>query len=66
MAAALSSANEEVNKMKKMKQFEDANLELILFGFDVLTTSGIDDDSESEPYGPSSGYTSGTNMTDNW
>ena len=26
--------------MKKMKQFEDAALELILFGFDVLTTSG--------------------------
>ena len=26
--------------MKKMKQFEDATLELILFGFDVLTTSG--------------------------
>lgn len=25
--------------MKKMKQFEDATLELVLFGFDVLTTS---------------------------
>lgn len=26
--------------MKKMKQFEDATLDLVLFGFDVLTTSG--------------------------
>ncbi len=28
--------------MKIMKQFEDATLELVLFGFDVLTTSGED------------------------
>lgn len=52
--------------MKKMKQFEDANLELILFGFDVLTTSGINDDSEPEPNGQPSGFTSGNDMTDSW
>lgn len=30
----------EVNKMKRIKAFEDAMLELVLFGSDVLTTSG--------------------------
>ena len=31
--------------MRKMTQFEEATMELILFGFDVVTTSGTD------PYG---------------
>lgn len=39
------STNKEVNKMKKMMQFEEAVMELILFGFDVVTTSG------TEPHG---------------
>lgn len=31
--------------MKKMMQFEEATMELILFGFDVLTTSsGVEGD----------------------
>lgn len=28
--------------MKKLMQFEEATMELILFGFDVLTTSGVE------------------------
>lgn len=43
---AMSVVNEGVNKMKKLKQFEDASFELVLFYFDVITSSSaVTDDS---------------------
>ncbi len=56
----------EVNKMKNLKHFEDASLELVLFGSDVLTTSDGSDTfygdknpgTENDPtYATSSGNT---------
>lgn len=42
--------------MKKMKQFDEANLELVLFGSDVIVTSEYGDNSENknlnETYAP--------------
>lgn len=38
MATATMHSDEEVNKMKKL--FNDPKMELVLFGSDVLTTSG--------------------------
>ena len=52
--------------MKDMKQFEEATLELVLFGFDVLTTSGLDDESKPETNGPYSASDTGTNSEDSW
>lgn len=46
---AMTVVNEGVNKMKKLKklkQFEDASFELVLFYFDVITSSSaVTDDS---------------------
>lgn len=46
--------NKEVNKMKK--SFTDPSMELILFGFDVLTTS-------TEPFGLFSNLNGGANAS---
>jgi hypothetical protein len=50
MAAATLQSDMEVNKMKRIKAFEDAMLELVLFGSDVLTTSGGGDNTVTTPY----------------
>ena len=38
---AMKRETKEVNKMKKMKSFEDAVLELVLFCSDVIVTSDM-------------------------
>ena len=60
MATATMHSDMEVNKMKRIKAFEDAMLELVLFGSDVLTTSGGGgDNSVTTPYDiPDSGENS--------
>ena len=51
--------------MKKM--FMDSELELVLFGFDVITTSGLNDESESETgVNKFTQNNSGSNTEDSW
>lgn len=63
--AVSTIANKEVNKMKKM--FMDSELELVLFGFDVITTSGLNDESESETgVNKFTSNLGGSNTEDSW